>query len=191
MIDHFVSQLNYTYIFLFMAMESSLFPIPSEGVMIPAWYLAKNWQLNLFITIIVWWLWSLLWAIVNYFVIGQYIWKPILLKYWKYLLITEKKYHKAENLFLENDKLYTFLWRFIPVVRHLISIPAWIFKMNFWYFCILTLIWATIWCAILAIIWYYFWQEMVDIIHKYTKEVSIVVFILMIIWIYKFIKWKK
>jgi membrane protein DedA with SNARE-associated domain len=186
----FFWQLTYIKIFVLMAMESSLFPVPSEAVMIPAWYLAQKGELDILLVLIAWWVWSLFWAVVNYFVIWQYIWKPLLLKYGKYLLITEKKYHKAEKLFLKNDKLYTFLGRFIPVVRHLISIPAWIFKMNFWYFCILTLVWATLWCFVLTLVWFYFWQEMVEVFHKYTKEVSIVVLILMVIWIYKFIKWK-
>lgn len=182
--------LDYTSIFILMAMESSLFPVPSEAVMIPAWYLASTWELNLIYVTLVWWIWSLVWAIVNYFIIGQLIGKPFLLKYWKYFLITEKKYHKAEKLFLKNDKLYTFLGRFIPVVRHLISIPAWIFKMNFWYFCILTFVWATLWCLVLTIVWFYFWQEMVEVFHKYTKEASIIIVIVIIIWGYKFIKWK-
>ena len=186
----FFWELTYIKIFILMAMESSLFPVPSEAVMIPAWYLASTWELNLMYVVLVWWIWSLVWAIVNYFIIGQIIGKPFLLKYWKYFLITEKKYHKAEKLFLKNDKLYTFLGRFIPVVRHLISIPAWIFKMNFWYFCILTFVWATLWCLVLTIVWFYFWKEMVNIFHKYTNEVSIIIIIVIIIWGYKFIKWK-
>ena len=187
----FFWQLNYVSIFILMAMESSIIPVPSEAVMIPAWYLVKTWQLNMFLTILVWWIWSLIWAILNYFILGKIIGKPFLLKYGKYILITEKKYFKAEKLFLKNDKLYTFLGRFIPVVRHLISIPAWIFNMNLWYFCILTFIWATIWCAVLTLVWYYFWEWMVEVFHKYTKETSIIIVFILLIWIFKFIKWKK
>ena len=168
-------QLNYFSIFILMMMESSIIPVPSEAVMIPAWYLASNWSLNIYLVILAWWVWSLVWAIVNYFVLWQLIWKPFLLKYWKYFLITEKKYHKAESLFLKNDNLYTFLWRFIPVVRHLISIPAWIFKMNFLHFSILTFVWATLWCLILTLVWYYFGNWIVEIFHKYTTEANIII----------------
>ena len=183
-------QLNYFSIFILMAMESSIIPVPSEAVMIPAWYLASNWTLNIYLVILAWWVWSLVWAIVNYFVLWQLIWKPFLLKYWKYFLITEKKYHKAESLFLKNDNLYTFLWRFIPVVRHLISIPAWIFKMNFLHFSILTFVWATLWCLILTLVWYYFGNWIVEIFHKYTTEANIIIAILIIIFVVWFIKRK-
>lgn len=183
-------ELNYFSIFILMAMESSIIPVPSEAVMIPAWYFASNWTLNIYLVILAWWIWSLVWAIVNYFVLWQLIWKPFLLKYWKYFLITEKKYHKAESLFLKNDNLYTFLWRFIPVVRHLISIPAWIFKMNFLHFSILTFVWATLWCLILTLVWYYFGNWIVEIFHKYTTEANIIIAILIIIFVVWFIKRK-
>ncbi len=183
-------ELNYFSIFILMMMESSIIPVPSEAVMIPAWYLASNWSLNIYLVILAWWVWSLVWAIVNYFVLWQLIWKPFLLKYWKYFLITEKKYHKAESLFLKNDNLYTFLWRFIPVVRHLISIPAWIFKMNFLHFSILTFVWATLWCLILTLVWYYFGNWIVEIFHKYTTEANIIIAILIIIFVVWFIKRK-
>ena len=184
-------QMNYIAIFILMAMESSIFPVPSEAVMIPAWYLAKTWDLNIYLVILIWWFWALFWAIVNYFILGQLIGKPFLLKYWKYFFINHKKYEKAENLFLKNDRLYTFLGRFIPVVRHLISIPAWIFKMNFLWFSVLTFIWATIWCTILTLVWFYFWQGIVDVFHKYTSEVSIIVVIWIITWFIYFIRSKK
>lgn len=184
-------QLNYWSIFLLMAMESSIFPVPSEAVMIPAWYLVSEWKLDLFLVVLTWGLASLVWAIVNYFILGQLIWKPFLLKYGKYFFINHKKYEKAENLFLKNDRLYTFLGRFIPVVRHLISIPAWIFKMNFLWFSVLTFIWATIWCTILTFVWFYFGQGIVDVFHRYTSEVSIIVVIWIITWFIYFIRSKK
>lgn len=182
--------LDYTGIFFLMALESSIFPVPSEAVMIPAWYLVQTWELNGIITILAWTLWSLLWAIVNYFILWQLIWKPFLLKYWKYILISHKKYHKAEDLFLKNDKLYTFLGRLLPVIRHLISIPAWVFKMNFFYFCIITALWAALWCSILVWFWYIFWQWVLDIFHKYTSEANIIIWISVVIFTIYFIKKK-
>lgn len=181
-------QLNYWSIFVLMAMESSIFPVPSEAVMIPAWYLAKTWDLNIYLVILTWWIASLLWAIVNYYILWQLIWKPFLLKFGKYFFINHKKYHIAEDLFLKNDKLYTFLGRFIPVVRHLISIPAWIFKMDFKWFAILTFVWATMWSAVLSLVWYYLWEWMLGIFHKYTSEISIIVVIAIVSWFIYFIR---
>ncbi|MDD4151614.1 MAG: DedA family protein [Candidatus Gracilibacteria bacterium] len=190
LIDLF-GQLNYWSIFLLMAMESSIFPVPSEAVMIPAGYLISEGKLDLFLVILTGGIASLIGAIINYFILGQLIGKPFLLKYGKYFFINHKKYEKAENLFLKNDKLYTFLGRFIPVVRHLISIPAGIFKMNLLWFTILTFIGATIWCTILIFVGFYFGQGIVDVFHKYTNEVSILVAIGIITWFIYFIKSKK
>ncbi len=182
----FLGWIDYTSITFLMALESSIFPVPSEAVMIPAWYMASKWNLSIPLVIFFWTLWSVIWAIANYFILGQFLWKPFLLKYWKYILIKEDDYHKTEAIFLKNDKLYTFLWRLIPVVRHLISIPAWIFKMHFWYFVSITALGAAIWCTILTYFWYYFWESIVTTVEKYTKTAWIVAIIL--VWIYIYIK---
>lgn len=189
-IDYLVNffwELNYISVFFLMALESSIFPVPSEAVMIPAWYLASIWKLNIFLVILAWTFWSLFWAICNYFILWKMIWKPFLLKYWKYFLIPEKKYLKAEDLFLKNDKLYTFIWRLLPVIRHLISIPAWIFKMNFFYFCVITTLWAWVWCSILSLFWFYFWEWILEIFHKYTHEISIWVVLVFVVWFLYFV----
>jgi membrane protein DedA with SNARE-associated domain len=158
--------------------------------MIPAWYLAQTGSLHIFFVILSGTLWSLVWAIVNYFVLWQLIWKTILLKYGKYFFISEKKYNKAEALFLKNDKLYTFIGRLLPVVRHLISIPAWIFKMNFFYFIFITTLWAWLWCSILTWVWYFFWKGIVELFHKYSSEANIVIALIVVIWIIYFVRKK-
>jgi len=183
-LDYFMNNLNYSSITFLMALESSIFPVPSEAVMIPAWYLVKTWWLNMFYIIFFWTLWSVIWAIVNYFLLWQLIGKPFLLKYGKYFLIKESDYHRTEKLFLTNDKLYTFLGRLIPVIRHLISIPAWIFKMHFWYFVLITAIGAGLWCSILALFWYYFWETIVNTIEKYTKVAWYIWVIIVALFIY-------
>ncbi len=112
--------LSYTAIFLLMAMESSIFPVPSEAVMIPAGYLVATHQLSFLGSLLAGTLGSLFGAIVNYYILGQLIGKPFLMKYGKYILIRQEKYEEAEVLFQKNDRLYTFLGRLIPVIRHLI-----------------------------------------------------------------------
>jgi membrane protein DedA with SNARE-associated domain len=167
-----------------MALESSIFPVPSEAVMIPAWYFIATGKMNMLATILFWTLWSVIWAIANYYILWQFLGKPFLLKYWKYILINEKDYHRTENLFLKSDKIYTFLWRLIPVVRHLISIPAWIFKMPLGLFVWITALGAWIWCTVLVLFWYYFWEQMVDVVEKYTKPAWIIWIILVLLIIY-------
>lgn len=121
-----------------MALESSIFPVPSEAVMIPAGYLVATGKLSMVFSILAGTLGSLIGASINYYILGQLIGKPFLEKYGKYFLINHKKYLEAEKLFLTNDKLYTFIGRFIPVIRHLISIPAGMFRMNYPIFLTLT-----------------------------------------------------
>ena len=83
---------------------------------------------------------SVVGATANYFILGRFIGKPFLEKYGKYILITKEKYKKTEDLFLRNQNLYTFLGRLIPVVRHLISIPAGIFRMPLIPFWVITFV---------------------------------------------------
>lgn len=152
----FFGGLSYTSVFFLMALESSIFPVPSEAVMIPAGYLARTNGLSFLLLLAAGTFGSMLGATVNYYILGQWIGKPFLEKYGKYFLINHKKYLQAETLFLKNDRLYTFVGRFIPVVRHLISIPAGIFRMNFPIFLLLTGLGAGIWCLILMLSGYYF-----------------------------------
>lgn len=119
----FFGGLDTTAIFFLMALESSLFPVPSEAVMIPAGYLAATGKISLLGALLAGTLGSMFGASCNY-ILGMYVGKPFLLKYGKYLLINHQKYLEAEKLFLTNDRLYTFLGRLIPVIRHLISLPA-------------------------------------------------------------------
>jgi len=187
----FFGGLSYTSVFFLMTLESSIFPVPSELVMIPAGYLARINGLDFWLLLAAGTLGSMLGAILNYYVLGQWIGKPFLEKYGKYLLINHKKYLQAEELFLRNDRLYTFLGRFIPVVRHLISIPAGMFRMNFPIFLLLTGLGAGLWCLILMLLGYYFGQEVADIVSLYTKEVSIIVVIGLVIWGVWFLRKKK
>jgi membrane protein DedA with SNARE-associated domain len=110
--------------------------------------------------------------LVNYYIIGKWLGKPFLEKYGRYILITKEKYEKTEKLFLKNDKLYTFVGRLIPVVRHLISIPAGIFHMRLVPFMSITLLGATLWCGILVALGYFFGNTVLDITVKYMNELK-------------------
>lgn len=156
-----------------MALESSLFPVPSELVMIPAGYYAVAGKLDPLLAVLAGGAGSLLGASANY-LLGKYVGKPFILNYGKYFLIKREKYEEAEVLFDRNDRLYTFLGRFIPVVRHLISIPAGIFRMNYPVFAGLTFVGASIWCGFLVWLGYAFGESVVDTVRTYSHEASIV-----------------
>ncbi|MFA6080174.1 MAG: DedA family protein [Candidatus Gracilibacteria bacterium] len=172
-----LESLGYFGIFILMAMESSIIPVPSELVMIPVGIAAAmNGGINPFLATFVGGLGSVVGALINYWVLGRWLGKPFLEKYGKYILITPRKYKKTEDLFLKNSHIYTFIGRFIPVIRHLISIPAGIFLMRMKPFILLTFIGATLWCGILVALGYFFGEDMIDIMRKYGHELTYITF---------------
>lgn len=186
---NYFGTIGYLDIFILMTLESSIVPVPSELVMIPAGISALWGNINPFVATIIGWLGSVLWALLNYYILGKYLGKPFLEKYGKYILITHTKYKRAEDLFLQNDKVYTFIGRFIPVVRHLISIPAGIFEMKLVPFVSLTFLGATLWCAVLVALGYFFWDSMTFLIGKYSNEIWYISVVLIGIYLwYKIFK---
>lgn len=185
----FFSTIDYTAIFILMTLESSIFPVPSELVMIPAWVSAAGGHIDPVLATLVGGIGSGVGALLNYFILGKWLGKPFLEKYGKYILITKEKYQRAENLFLRNDRIYTFVGRFIPVVRHLISIPAGIFRMPIVPFVSLTFVWATLWCGILVALGYFFGDTMTEFISRYSNEVGYAAIVLIAVYIwYKIFK---
>ncbi len=195
LLESFISwfgTLSYTDIFILMAMESSIIPLPSEFVMIPAGWIAKTGGLDPYLATLMWGIGSVVGATANYYIIGRWVGKPLLEKYGKYILITKEKYQRAEDLFLKNQNLYTFLGRLIPVVRHLISIPAGIFRMPIVPFWSITFLGATLWCGILVWLGWTFGQIVLDITVKYLHEFKIIgVPLIIFYFVWKiFRKWK-
>lgn len=162
-----VQHLGYTEIFFLMALESSLFPVPSELVMIPAGFRAAQGDLNPWLATLAGGLGSLLGASANY-LLGRYVGRAVLLRYGKWFLINEAKYHEAEALFLKNAKLATFVGRFIPVIRHLISLPAGVFGMALLPFALLTTLGATLWCGVLVLLGYYLGEPTIRLVAEYS-----------------------
>lgn len=149
-----IGAMGYPGIFLLMAMESSIIPLPSELVMPPAGYLVYRGEMNAVAAILAGAAGSLFGAYANYFA-SRLLGRPLLLKYGKYVGISERKYLKAESFFLRHGEISTFIGRLLPVIRHLISIPAGIAGMNHLRFSLYTLLGAGIWCAVLTGIGYF------------------------------------
>ncbi|MDV3242862.1 MAG: DedA family protein, partial [Methylocaldum sp.] len=115
-----IGAMGYTGIFLLMAMESSVFPIPSEIVMPPAGYLAQQGKMDMTLVILSGTAGSLVGAYANYFV-ARWLGRPLVIKYGKYVWITEEHFDRVEKFFLAHGEISTFVGRLLPVVRHLIS----------------------------------------------------------------------
>lgn len=147
-------------VFVFMAVESSFIPFPSEVVMIPAGFLAARGELALgspqlaFVLVVaVGLVGSLAGAYVNYF-IALYVGKPFLEKYGKYFFVKPEPLNRACDVFNKYGAATTFVCRLVPVIRQLISIPAGISKMPLGSFTLFTGLGAGIWTAILAAVGY-------------------------------------
>ncbi len=183
-----VKDLWYTWTFIMMVLESSFFPFPSEVAMVPWWYLVSRWEMNFILLFLSWTSWALVWASINYF-LWRYLWanviKALIERYGKYFLIKMKHYEKTEKFFHKHGEITTFVARLITVVRQLISIPAWIFKMNYIKFLLYTFLWAWIWNIILILIGYVAWENE-ELIAKYSKEALIwgLIFVIIICGIY-------
>jgi membrane protein DedA with SNARE-associated domain len=163
-----IGALGYPGIFILMAMESSVIPIPSEVVMPPAGYLAQQGKMNMGLVILAGTLGSLVGAYANYFV-ARWLGRPLVIKYGKYVWITEEHFNKVESFFLRHGEISTFVGRLLPVIRHLISIPAGIARMNHLRFTLYTLVGAGMWVTILSYIGYFIGAKE-ELIKEYAHE---------------------
>ena len=159
----FVENASYLFIFLFMVIESSFIPFPSEVVVPPAAYLAiqggTTHDLNIFLVVLVATLGALVGAVINY-VIALTVGRPIVYafansKFGHACLIDQAKVEKAEKYFDDHGAISTFIGRLIPAVRQLISIPAGLARMKFWVFCLYTSLGALLWNIVLAALGYW------------------------------------
>lgn len=168
-----IGAMGYPGVFLLMAMESSVIPVPSELVMPPAGYLAQQGEMNIIFAILCGTFGSLVGAYVNYFV-ARHLGRPLLLKYGRYVWITEEKFAKVERFFLKHGEISTFLGRMLPVVRHLISLPAGLAGMNHLRFSLYTLLGAGIWVTVLTYIGYFIGRNR-ELIMRYSHQALVVV----------------
>ncbi len=168
-----IGAMGYPGIFLLMAMESSVIPVPSELVMPPAGYLAYQGKMSAYWAIFWGTVGSLAGAYANYFT-AHYLGRPLVLRYGRYVGITEHKFAKVESFFLEHGEISTFVGRLFPVVRHLISIPAGIAGMNHLRFSAYTLAGAGIWVAILTAIGYILGANQ-EMITRYSHQALLIV----------------
>ena len=182
---------NYFSITALMACESSILPVPSEMVIPPAVYVAlePDSHLNIFLIIFFGTIGALVGASFNYMMsrwLGRFVvYKFADSKVGKLFLLSSQKVQKAETFFNDHGKTSTFVGRFIPVVRHLISIPAGLAKMNYFNFLIYTALGAGLWNCALALLGYIA-NENRDMINTYSHELSVVfigVGFILLIWL--------
>jgi membrane protein DedA with SNARE-associated domain len=185
-----ISATGYAGIFILMLMESMVFPVPSEAVMPFAGFLIVDGQFTFTGVILVSTFGSICGSLISYY-IGYYGGKPFILRFGKYLLLNVHHLELSERFFSKRGNITILISRFIPIVRHLISIPAGLGKMNVWRFSIYTIIGAGCWNAILTYVGYVLknnWEEVMT----YSHAIDLVVLVILggagLFYLYKIIR---
>lgn len=184
MISSLLSNLNYGTILFLMLLESTVIPVPSEFVVTPAAYHAAGGNLNVWLVILAATIGADLGASINY-VVAYYVGRPVIYRFansrWgKMCLLNQEKVEKSEKYFDDHGIVATLTGRLIPGIRHLISIPAGLAKMNYWKFLLYTTIGAGAWHAILAALGWYLYaivpeNQLNDKITEYADYIKLVI----------------
>jgi membrane protein DedA with SNARE-associated domain len=154
LIDWYLAELTtggYPLIVLLMAIESSIVPLPSELIIPPAAYLAHTHQAGLWMVgiVLAGTLGSWLGATAMYWA-ARTAGRPLVLSYGRYVLISPERVEGTERWASHYGSMGIFISRLLPVVRHLIGIPAGIVRMNYRIFSIYTLLGSAVWCGVLC-----------------------------------------
>lgn len=189
LISSLLSNLNYGTIFFLMMLESTVVPVPSEFVVTPAAYHAASGQLDVWLVILAATIGADLGATINY-VVALYVGRPVIYRFansrWgKMCLLNQEKVEKSERYFDDHGIVATLTGRLIPGIRHLISIPAGLARMNYWKFLLYTTIGAGLWHSILAALGWYLHtivpeEQLNDKISEYAEYIKLIILALVI-----------
>ena len=184
-----IGVLGYPGIFILMAIESSAFPFPSEVIMIPSGYLAQKGEMNIAVVVICGTAGSLIGAYINYFA-ARYLGRPLLLKYGRYVFLTERKFARSEAFFQKHGEISTFIGRLLPGVRQIVSLPAGLAEMNHVRFSLYTLLGAGLWVTVLSAIGFFIGANE-SLVEQYSRQALIgaivisIVIIIVYVWIHR------
>lgn len=194
-ITAFIDKTGYISVFIFMVMESMVFPVPSEAVMPFAGMLIAGTEsggprFTFALVILISTLGSIVGSLLSY-AIGFYGGKPFIARFGKYFLINHHDLEFTESFFKKHGSITILICRFIPVIRHLISIPAGTAGMNMIKFLVYTVIGAGIWNTFLTVSGFYLRKNWEAVMH-YSKAVDIAVLLLLcagvVYFVFKHIK---
>ncbi|MCX6233978.1 MAG: DedA family protein [Bacteroidetes bacterium] len=176
----FYNQAGYFSIFILMTMESMIFPVPSEVVMPPAGLLIAQNRFTFPGVIMASTLGSIFGSMISYF-IGSWGGRPFIDRFGKYFLLNRHDLDTSERFFNKYGDATIFFCRFIPVVRHLISIPAGFGKMNLLKFSIYTIAGAGLWNSFLTYVGFKWGETGWNLLMKYSHIIDIIVLGLLLI----------
>ncbi len=181
-----IEQISYIGIFILMTAESTILPVPSEAVLPFAGYLVEEGKLNLYFALIAATIGTIIGSLISYY-IGKKAGRWIVEKYGRYILLDKHHLLIAEKWFLKHGSKTIFICRFIPVIRHVISIPAGTAKMDLKKFILYTALGGLIWNSILLYVGILL-QKNWETILEYSQWIDLIVIIIVIILLAMFLK---
>ena len=188
-----IERIGYLGLFLFMALESTIAPIPSEIVMPFAGFLITTGKFSFIGVALISTLGTLAGSTLSYY-LGKKGGNPLIKKFGKYVLLNEEHLLWTEQWFSKHGEKTIFISRFIPIVRHLISVPAGIANMNFFKFLFYTFLGGLLWNSFLAYLGIKL-KEHWELVHTYSKQLDIIFGAILLlgigIFIYLHLKKKK
>ncbi len=167
----FVHHLGYLGIFLMTFVESTFVPIPAEVTMIPAGYLVQQGKMSLIPVLLASIFGTVGGAYFNYWLAKRYG-RDLFIRYGKYLMMTPEKLDKLELFFHRHGAISTFTGRLIPGVRHYISFPAGLAKMDLKKFVTYTALGGAIWMTVLVMLGYYI-GENEELMMRYLPKAKV------------------
>jgi membrane protein DedA with SNARE-associated domain len=186
--------LGYPGIVALMAMESSVLPVPSELVMPPAGYWVAKGEMNVALVLASGVMGSILGSLANY-AVAYYLGRPFLRRFGKYLLISERALERSDRYFALHGEISTLVGRILPVVRHLISIPAGIARMSIPRFMLFTGLGALLWCSVLTGVGYFLGlHEAVlrnEEVQRTVRHVLIIVLPVLALLVWAYVVWHR
>lgn len=173
--------ISYWTVALFMAIESSFIPFPSEVVVPPAAYKSAAGEMNVALVIVFATIGADVGALFNY-AIARWLGRPFVYKFansrlGRLCLVDEEKIRRAEAFFDKYGALATLTGRLVPVVRQFISVPAGLAKMPLPKFLLYTTVGAGLWNIVLAAIGWYLHsfvpkEKLLDKVYEYSHAIG-------------------
>ncbi len=175
--DWYMANMSYLTILILMALESTFIPVPSEIVIPPAAWKAAAGGLNIWLVIFFATLGAIIGALINY-LLARWLGRAIVYsfaesKVGKLFLLNKHKVEHAEAYFVRHGRSSTFIGRLVPGVRHLISIPAGLAKMNIKQLVLFTLLGSAIWHTVLAFLTVYIFRISPVSLQKETIDIKL------------------
>jgi membrane protein DedA with SNARE-associated domain len=185
----FINEIGYFGIFVGMFLESTLVPLPSEVIMIPAGISASKGEMNIYIATLSGILGNIAGALFSYY-LALSLGRAILFRVGKYFFVKPETIIKIENFFAKHGAFSVFLGRLLPGFRHFISLPAGVARMNIKLFFFYTSLGSAIWTSILSFLGFFIGENQ-DLIKDYLHEIAFITLAFCVVLIVGYVIFKK